>query len=44
MVGAWDSFSWCHCLALLRLATKFSRMEVDVDALAYRLHRPMNCG
>jgi hypothetical protein len=39
-----DGFQGRHRLALLRLAAKLFHMGVDMDGLAYRLHRPMNCG
>jgi hypothetical protein len=44
MVGAWDGFSGCCQLALLHLVAKPSHVGVDMDGLAYRLHRPTTCG
>jgi hypothetical protein len=37
--GAQDGFWRRHCFAWLYLAAKPSHMEVDVDRLAYPLHR-----
>jgi hypothetical protein len=42
VVGAQDGFSWCRCLALLRLAAKLSNVGSDVDELVCRLHRSTN--
>jgi hypothetical protein len=37
--------SWRRCFAaLLYLATKPAHVGIDVDGLAYPLHRPMACG
>jgi hypothetical protein len=33
----------CLCLAVLYLDAKLSHVGVDVDGLAYHLHRPMYC-
>jgi hypothetical protein len=42
--GARDSSWRCHCFAQLYLVAKPSQVGVDVDGLAYPLHRPMVCG
>jgi hypothetical protein len=33
----------CLCFAVLYLDAKLSHVGVDVDGLAYHLHRPMYC-
>jgi hypothetical protein len=44
VVGAWDGFWGCRCLALLCLVAKPSQVVADVDGLAYRIYCPMNYG
>jgi hypothetical protein len=39
-----DDFWGCHRLDLLCLSAKLSHVGADVDGLAGRLHRPMDCG
>jgi hypothetical protein len=44
-VAAARDDSWSgHHLSLLRLAIKLSHVGAEVDGLAYRPHRPTDCG
>jgi hypothetical protein len=44
VVGARNGFLRDHHLGLFRLASKLFHVGANVDGLAYRLHRPTNCG
>jgi hypothetical protein len=38
--GSWGG----HHLTSIRLVTKLSNVGANIDGLAYRLHRPKDCG